>query len=151
MDSAATDIKDEIKDSSTVRLVRELTRWDWSYHKDEMEAIVQELKQRKSEKEILKMLFLICLVLANFGTTWSEHFYVFDEDEEETKRQLKLGVTTHIWTVVLICFSFFLHPFVPLVLLVLYLIWTFKWAIDWYGPIKEKIKTTANNCYQNRA
>ena len=145
MDTALKEHNEEVKDSSTVRLVRELTRWDWAYHEKEMEAIVAELKQRKSEKEILKMLFLICLIVANFGTTWSEHFYVFDEDEAETKRQLKLGVQTHLWTLVFICLSVLLHPVVPIVLLVLYIGWTVKWAFDWYLPIKEKINTTANN------
>ena len=143
MDNRTTELKNEVKNSSTVRLIRELTRWE--FHKDEMEAIIKELKQRKSEKEILKMLFMICLVQANFMAAWSEHFYIFDEDEREVRRQLKIGIMTHLTLIVLFLLtSILFNQIISAALIIGYCIWTIKWTLDGYKPIENKIKTTVN-------
>lgn len=109
--------------------------------------IIKELLHRESVRRIRKQLFLICLTYANFTTVFTEHFALFDEDEKEVRRQLNLGLKTHISTVILIMLTaLFFNPIYKLLLLVVYLFWILKYAIEWYKPISNRIKTLLRQC-----
>lgn len=132
-------IADETKNSSTLLLIRELTRWDMNYHHADLRTITNELKKRVSRKKILSTLFIVCLIQANFSEAFSEHFSPFDEDEKEIRRQLKIGVSTHLTIIFMIGLLYLLKPLIPLIVIVVYLLFTFNWAISWFKQTSKLI------------
>ncbi|MGB6036025.1 MAG: hypothetical protein WBG42_07140 [Cryomorphaceae bacterium] len=134
------ELEREVKSSSNLRLTRELIRWKLEDHVDEIEMIISELLSRESVDQLLKRLYWICLVYANPSTSFSEHFYVFDEDEKEVRRQLKIGWQAHLSVLLITLVLGAYYPLAGLILFLGYLGFTIKWSIDWYKPIAEKIK-----------
>jgi len=132
-------IADEIQNSSTLLLIRELTRWDMNYHHDDLTAIANELKSRISRKKIRLTLFIVCVIQANFLEAFSEHFHPLDEDEKEIRRQLKIAVSTHVTIIFMISLLYFLSPLIPVVVLTAYLIFTLYLAIPWFKQTSKLI------------
>ena len=138
------EFEQDVKNSSNLRLTRELIRWDMNDHQVEIKAIIDELLTRENAEKTLNRLFLICFIYSNIFTVYTEHFYVFDEDEKETRRQLKNGWQGHLFALIVILVISLIYTVISVILCLGYLIFTLKWTIDWYKPIAEKIKTTAN-------
>jgi hypothetical protein len=140
------DIVAETKNSSTLRLLREITRWDEGAHPIELEIIAREINTRLSLKKSSMATFIICFIMSNLGNSFSEHFYVFDEDEKEIRRQLKNDIITHLTILTLIsCSSLLVHYGISLSIISLYILWTIKMTYKWYRPIHEKLKKSATN------
>lgn len=132
-------IADEIQNSSTLLLIRELTRWDMNHHHADLTAIANELKNRISRKKIRSTLFIVCVIQANLLEAFSEHFYPFDEDEKEIRRQLKIGISTHLTVILIISLLYFMNSLIPLVVVIAYLIFTFNWAISGFKQTSKLI------------
>ena len=136
------DIIVEAKNSSTLRLLREMTRWDEVQHRNELEIIAQEIRIRINLNKASVMTFIICFIMSNIGNAFSEHFHVFDEDEKEIRRQIKNDILTHLTILILIsCLSFIIHFVIILAIISIYILWTIKLTLDWYRPIYEKLKS----------
>lgn len=138
------DIAIETKNSSTLRLLREMTRWDEVAHRNELEIIAREINTRLSLKKSSIATFIICFIMSNLGNAFSEHFYVFDEDEKEIRRQLKINILTHLTILILMsCSVFLVHYSITLAIISLYILWTIKMAFDWCRPIQKKLKNVS--------
>lgn len=136
------DIEVETKNSSTLRLLREMTRWDEVAHGNELEIIAQEISTRISLKKASILTFIICFIMSNIGNAFSEHFYVFDEDEKEIRRQLKIGILTHLTVLILMSSSFFIIHFgITLIIISLYILWIIKRTLEWYRPLHKKLNS----------
>lgn len=135
------EFRQHVKNSSNLRLTRELIRWDLKANHDDMFAIIKELSSREETKTTLRRLFVVCLIYSNISTSFSEHYFVFDEDEEETRRQLSSGLYTHISMLIIIFILGLFHYLIGLSLLAVYLIITLIWCFEWYTPIANAIKT----------
>ncbi len=137
-----SDIALETKNSSTLRLLREMTRWDDVAHSNELEIIAQEIMTRINLNKASILTFIICFIMSNIGNAFSEHFYVFDEDEKEIRKQLKNDILTHLTILILLsCLSFIVHFGITLIIISIYVLWTIKLTLDWYRPIYKKLKS----------
>jgi hypothetical protein len=135
------DIVVEVKNSSTLRLLREMTRWNEVYNRNEMEIIAREINIRISSRKSSISIFILCFIMSNFANSFSEHFYVFDEDEKEIRRQLRNDILTHLTILTLIsCSVFIVHCGITLAIISIYILWTLKMTFDWYTPIHDKVK-----------
>lgn len=136
------DVVVETKNSSTLRLLCEMTRWDEVEHYNELDVIAKEIRRRLSLNKASIFIFFICFIMSNLGSAFSEHFYVFDEDEKEIRRKLKNDILNHLTILILLsCFSFFIQAGLTLAILTLYILWTTKTAIYWYRPLHKILKS----------
>lgn len=140
LDKNNSDLINEVENSSTLRLVRELTRWDLDHHKKELSVVLIEIRNRDYIVLNLLKLFLICLIQSNLLHSFSENFHVFDEDEIEVRRQLRLGITTHISTLLLFSFIYFITPILSVIMALIYLLLVFVWAVSCFTPIRQLIR-----------
>lgn len=133
------DISIEAKNSSPLRLLYELIQWDDKATAMELDILCKELSERGHNKGLLSArLFLVCFLQANFGATFKEKFYVFDEDEQEVRRQLRLGFFTHL------AISMVIIMLVPTItakciLLTIYILATAKWSLDFLRPVNKRL------------
>jgi hypothetical protein len=135
-------IHTETKNSSTIRLLREMLRWDDKAANIELNIMAQEIRRRHNLFTIAIRLFIVCLIFANFGTTFSEHFYIFDEDEKESNRLLMLGIKTHI----VILFILIIIPVIyfnltwTIIAVTVYLVLTIIWTLGFFIPVFRRVK-----------
>lgn len=135
------DISSEAKSSSTRRLLYELIQWDENHTDLELNIMCEEIVKRSINKKplITVRLFLICFLQANFLSGFKEKFYVFDEDEQEVKRQLRICFFSHLFVLIVI-FIFTPTLIGKGILSFAYIAVSIKWCLELFRPIKKRLK-----------
>ncbi|WP_242917414.1 hypothetical protein [Pontibacter liquoris] len=133
-------IADEADSSTLLRLLYEVIQWD-AFHAEDLEAINKAIvtKAYGRKYKALAELFLICFLQANIGVGFKEKYYVFDEDESEVRRQLRLCLYTHLIIFIL------LAVIVPtlsgkIIAVSLYMIVTVYWGMATFTPVYRGLK-----------
>ncbi len=146
--------KEELNNKSKTELLYELIMWDNDTYNVDLGLICQQLIGLKN----LKMkLFIIAFSQSNILlSTFKEKDYIFDEDIHEVKRQIRLGLYTHLFILIFVIgitfavvngINLWTGVLIGAVLLISYAIMALKDALKLFTPASKRIKTSTNNTY----
>jgi hypothetical protein len=146
------DLYIESSQSTTIRLIYEITQWDVrdAHMATAISIMLNQLHKRRriSKLRILVYLFIICCLESHFFYVFKEKWYVFDEDEREIRKQLKIALCIHLFIFIILMFiatlfNLGIGGILPIsyiiVLPAVYIIFTIYLAMRVLRPIKDLI------------
>jgi hypothetical protein len=146
-----SDMEQKASESSSLRLLYEAIHWGLRGNETAMRILLDELHHRScaGERFLVFRLYILGCLLINYGSTFNQRWYVFQEDEREVRWQLKLAMGTHLCTLTILLVVAFAVLFLSglrtwcgwlVVIPVLYLIDNAYYAHQIVHPIKEDLK-----------